>query len=125
MGILQGAVDTGHGAQDAASRMTREPEPARTSYRPAVRGLWFGIAALALHVAATAIVWVHTGPIGLEVTPATRSVPFLALACHLTALVSVGYAAIATHRREWGRALVATWSIVAAIELLPFLLALR
>ena len=108
--------------------MTLEPSPLKKSHRPVVRGLCFGLAALGLRLIASVIVLVHAlddeGRV-IEVTPAVKSVAFLNLASQVALLVSVGYAAIAAQQREWGRALVATWIVIAATGVLPFVLAVR
>jgi len=105
--------------------MTPEPRPLEKSYRPALRGLWFGLAALGLRVGASVIIGANRfGETGLMVTPAVKSIPFLDLAYLVALLVSVGYAAIAADRREWGRALVATWLVIAAAAVLPCVLAI-
>lgn len=88
-------------------------------YRPALRGLAFGVGAIGL----------RAGTIGLALLFSAResldayehwmvALPAMNLLATLFALVGVGYSAIAAHRREWGVVLVLAWiSCVAAAVL--------
>ena len=85
------------------------------TYRPALRGLVFGLAALA--VKAVALAWVYLRyPVDLErddfaSTMATtmQAMEVFGLASTCVALIGVGYSAIAAHRGEWGVVLVLAW----------------
>ena len=94
--------------------MTSASQP----YRPAVRGLAFGLGAIGLRACT----------IGLGVLVTSREslggydklmvvLPVMNLLATLVALVGVGYSAIAAHRREWGVVLVLAWvsSVAAAV----------
>lgn len=96
-------------------------------YRPAVRGLVFGLTALGLRAAsiATTTLAVADKPL-LSSNAAMEALPVMNLAATILALVGVSYAAIAAHRREWSVALVIAWvsSIAAALlDVGPFVYA--
>lgn len=93
-------------------------------YRPALRGLFFGLTALALRLATVGFMaWAmaRSGP-GSPPAPTVAmlwtALPFVSLFVTLVALVGVGYSAIAAHRREWSAALVLAFaSSVGAVLL--------
>ena len=93
-------------------------------YRPAHRGLAFGLAAIGLRAATMALVVLlvsREGPSGLDAVMIL--LPVMNLVATLVALVGVGYSAIAAHRREWGVVLVFAWisSVAAALlDVVPF-----
>ena len=96
--------------------MTTSP----TSYRPALRGLLFGLYALGLRAATMGFTCMSS----LEV--AAQVLPWMNVVASLVALVGVGYSAIAAHRREWGATLVFAFlcSVVAAVfDIEPFVYA--
>lgn len=102
-------------------------------YRPAVRGLAFGLAALGLRAVTIGIVALLTSrevESGSGLTAFLQAwaqkLPLMNLIATLVALVGVSYSAIAAHRREWGVVLVLAWisSVVAAtFDLEPFMYA--
>ena len=95
-------------------------------YRPAVRGLACGLAAIGLRAATMALAVLLASREGPSGSDAVRIVvPAMNLVATLVALVGVGYSAIAAHRREWGVVLVFAWisSVAAAlldVELFPY-----
>jgi len=95
-------------------------------YKPALRGLVFGLAAIGLRAATMALAVLVTSRESLRGSDAAMVVlPVMNLAATVVALVGVGYSAIAAHRREWGVVLVFAWisSVAAAllnIDLFPY-----
>lgn len=110
-----------------APATTPDPDAAARPYRPAVRGLVFGLVALGLRAASIGIVLlvvlVQEGRQTFDPAPAIVLLPILNLIASIVALVGVGYAAIAAHRREWGATLVLAWlfSVAAALfDIVPY-----
>ena|SRR5688572_27602784 len=98
--------------------------PASLPYRPAVRGLVFGLVALGLRAATMGLFVVialreaRSGSrLSSSVDFALLVVPAMNLVATLLALVGFGYSAIAAHRKEWGVTLVFAFvtSVVAAV----------
>lgn len=88
------------------------------SYRPAVRGLVFGVLAVCIRAATVGFLFcTATGP------EASGALPILNLLGTLVALVGVAYSAIASHQKQWGVVLVLAWilSVLGVLlEIEPF-----
>ncbi|MFQ5503888.1 MAG: hypothetical protein ACE5F1_03715 [Planctomycetota bacterium] len=87
-----------------------------TSYRPARRALYAGLLSVALHVAG--IVWASVAlfresenleAFASNMATAETVALLYSLLGNVVALVGIAYAAIASHRSEWGAALVIAW----------------
>ncbi len=103
-----------------------------TTYRPALRGLVFGLAAMGLRAATVGLSVlvasreVQHGTLSSSMNTAMQLLPVMNLVATLVALMGVGYSAIAAHRREWGAVLVLAFvfSVAAAVlDIQPFVYA--
>ena len=130
---LEYGVDRRRNTSTAFPTRSDPMHPPPASYRPAVRGLVCGLVAIGVHAATMGLLWFLAMSLGQPGAKASATwdvawyaVPAMSGIANIIALVGVGYAAIAAHRRERGPILVFAFvaSVTAAlIDVRPFLFA--
>ena len=93
-------------------------KPESQPYRPALRGLAFGVGAIGLRACTIGLALLVNACESLDgYEKLMVALPAMDLLATLVALVGVGYSAIAAHRREWSAVLVLAWicSVAAAV----------